>query len=272
MEADASVSLDLLVKSVLALGASRSEVRSVIAKAADTCITLTSSRAHTHVEARDVRVVRRALAGGPHSRHEPSPQPRLVDLPFGSSAALFFDRHLYQPLLACSQNDVVEVRPVALNDGERDFVRDLRTLWARERAPVGDGNDARGGSGGGAGGKAIGTATGLFTGVQLYLLRNQSRGRGVGFFEAGNFYPDFILWLVEGVGAESLGQASRWAGANRRPEASISTSSSSIPRDSAISRGQTTLNCVSPRRSRIWSGSWTSPRCRSTRSSSRARR
>ena len=30
-----------------------------------------------------------------------------------------------------------------------------------------------------------------------YLLRNMSR-RGIGFFEAGNFYPDFILWLVVG--------------------------------------------------------------------------
>ena len=29
------------------------------------------------------------------------------------------------------------------------------------------------------------------------LLRNLSKGRGVGFFEAGNFHPDFILWLVE---------------------------------------------------------------------------
>ena len=25
-----------------------------------------------------------------------------------------------------------------------------------------------------------------------------SRGRGVGFFEAGNFYPDFILWRLHG--------------------------------------------------------------------------
>jgi hypothetical protein len=32
----------------------------------------------------------------------------------------------------------------------------------------------------------------------MYLLRNRSRGKGIGFFEAGNFHPDFILWLVEG--------------------------------------------------------------------------
>src|SRR5699024_5737250 len=31
----------------------------------------------------------------------------------------------------------------------------------------------------------------------LFLLRNTSR-KGIGFFEANNFYPDFILWQVEG--------------------------------------------------------------------------
>jgi hypothetical protein len=33
-------------------------------------------------------------------------------------------------------------------------------------------------------------------GQELYLLRNLSRGKGVGFFEAGNFHPDFILWVL----------------------------------------------------------------------------
>jgi hypothetical protein len=33
-------------------------------------------------------------------------------------------------------------------------------------------------------------------GMELFLLRNQSRGKGIGFFEAGNFYPDFILWIL----------------------------------------------------------------------------
>ena len=28
--------------------------------------------------------------------------------------------------------------------------------------------------------------------------RRLSRGRGVGFFEAGNFHPDFIVWQIEG--------------------------------------------------------------------------
>lgn len=31
----------------------------------------------------------------------------------------------------------------------------------------------------------------------MYLLRNESK-KGLGFFEANNFYPDFILWILEG--------------------------------------------------------------------------
>lgn len=38
--------------------------------------------------------------------------------------------------------------------------------------------------------------TQFFEDKELYLLRNRSRGKGIGFFEAGNFYPDFILWLL----------------------------------------------------------------------------
>jgi hypothetical protein len=33
-------------------------------------------------------------------------------------------------------------------------------------------------------------------GMEIFLLRNQSRGKGVGFFEAGGFHPDFILWVL----------------------------------------------------------------------------
>ena len=34
---------------------------------------------------------------------------------------------------------------------------------------------------------------------EIFLLRNQSRGKGVGFYENEGFYPDFILWILEGV-------------------------------------------------------------------------
>ena len=60
-----------------------------------------------------------------------------------------------------------------LNKGERQFVEDLRAFHD---------NDG-----------------GFFKDKELYLLRNLSKGRGVGFFEAGNFHPDLILWLLVGI-------------------------------------------------------------------------
>jgi hypothetical protein len=68
--------------------------------------------------------------------------------------------------------NVVDISPAPLNKGERMFVEDLKAFH--------DGHAA------------------FFEGKELYLLRNLSKGRGVGFFEAGNFHPDFILWLLTG--------------------------------------------------------------------------
>lgn len=90
---------------------------------------------------------------------------------FRNLHALWFGRHLYQPLLHF-KSDFVDVSPVSLNEGEQEFVADLRAFY--------DGNPF------------------FFEDRELYLLRNMSRGRGIGFFEAGNFYPDFILWLLIG--------------------------------------------------------------------------
>jgi Type III restriction enzyme, res subunit len=88
---------------------------------------------------------------------------------FRGIKALWFGRHLYQPLLFLD-GGLVEISPVPLNKGERRFVDDLKAFH--------DANPA------------------FFAERELYLLRNMSKGRGVGFFEAGNFHPDFILWLV----------------------------------------------------------------------------
>ena len=93
------------------------------------------------------------------------------DWEFGNLNAFWFGQHLYQPLLHF-KSDFVEVCPVSLNDGERDFVTDLRKFYDEQKP--------------------------FFQKREMYLLRNMSRGRGIGFFEAGNFYPDFILWLIEG--------------------------------------------------------------------------
>ena len=90
-------------------------------------------------------------------------------LDLGNLKSIWFDRHLYQPLLFVQSNHV-EVSPVSLNDSEVAFVADLRDFY--------DANPT------------------FFKGRELYLLRNMSRGRGIGFFEAGNFHPDFLLWLL----------------------------------------------------------------------------
>lgn len=90
---------------------------------------------------------------------------------FSGMKAIWFGKHLYEPLLYLDQN-IVEVSPVPLNKGERNLVEDIKAYH--------DG---------------AGT---FFADKQLYLLRNLSKGRGVGFFEAGNFHPDFILWLIVG--------------------------------------------------------------------------
>jgi len=93
----------------------------------------------------------------------------LRNVEFQGLTTIMFGQHLYQPLVYVN-SDLIEVKPVPLNEGERDFVFDLQQFCTANKA--------------------------FFKDKELYLLRNMSRGRGIGFFEAGNFYPDFILWLL----------------------------------------------------------------------------
>jgi len=88
---------------------------------------------------------------------------------FRTIETVWFGQHLYQPLLHLGQK-VVEISPVSLNDGEKDFVLDLKTFHDKNKT--------------------------FFSDKELYVLRNQSKGKGIGFFEAGNFHPDFIVWLL----------------------------------------------------------------------------
>lgn len=94
---------------------------------------------------------------------------QFKDFEFQGINPIFFGRHLYQPLLYM-KNDLVEVKPVSLNEGERDFVLDLRDFCEKNKT--------------------------FFEGRELYLLRNMTQGRGIGFFDEGNYYPDFILWIL----------------------------------------------------------------------------
>ena len=97
-----------------------------------------------------------------------------------------FDKHLYMPLLYMTEKDDngqkpyvdrvsglpwLRVTPQPLNDGEKQFVDDLRQYCENHAEK--------------------------FAGKELFLLRNQSR-KGVGFFTDAGFYPDFIMWIKDG--------------------------------------------------------------------------
>lgn len=101
--------------------------------------------------------------------------------------AIRFDRHLYNPLLCMRDKDsygkktlrdqytnepFIKITPVALNVGESAFVEHVRKYYEAHKDDV-------------------------LRGKEVYLLRNESR-KGIGFFEANNFYPDFILWVNDG--------------------------------------------------------------------------
>lgn len=93
----------------------------------------------------------------------------LKDIDLGCGYAFYFDKHLYNPILSVQNNDLIEVKPICLNEGETKFVKDIRKYYESHKNELDD--------------------------CEFYLLRNRSRA-GIGFFEEGGFYPDFILWTV----------------------------------------------------------------------------
>jgi len=90
--------------------------------------------------------------------------------------ALLGGIHLYSPLLhmpdGAGATSRIKILPVALKDSEYDFVRHLHDHLLAHAAAM--------------------------AGKEFFLLRNKARGGGIGFFEAGGFYPDFILWVLDG--------------------------------------------------------------------------
>lgn len=95
-------------------------------------------------------------------------------LSVGDLSACLFGMHLYQPLFHLRNGGKITILPVGLNASEYQFVTDLKSWSESNKKRL----------------EAVG--------IELYLLRNMSRGKGVGFFEAGGFHPDFILWMVIG--------------------------------------------------------------------------
>lgn len=78
---------------------------------------------------------------------------------------------LFQPLIYMREK-VIRLSKFALQESEKTFVNDLVTYAQGEPALLQD--------------------------KEIYLLRNGTKTQGLGFFDAGGFYPDFILWLVDG--------------------------------------------------------------------------
>ena len=91
--------------------------------------------------------------------------------------AIAFPRHLYSPLLYARDGKALPFRMKPLSfdaPSEFRFVRDLQAFYE---------NPAN---------------AGCFRGVDMYLMRNAAKAsKGIGFAQAGNFYPDFLLWLVD---------------------------------------------------------------------------
>jgi superfamily II DNA or RNA helicase len=112
---------------------------------------------------RDLEGLKKAITSG---------QLPQLDWQHNGLKPILFSRHIYQPLFYQHKDakSGVAVKPVALNESENQFVCDLREYC--EGHPD------------------------FFADKEMFLLRNMSRGRGIGFFDAGNFHPDFILWLL----------------------------------------------------------------------------
>lgn len=100
----------------------------------------------------------------------------LYENNLGAPPRVYFEKHLYMPLVT-EEDDVAKYSPPGLNTGERTWIEHLRAFLGR---PMGH--------------------EFMEPDRELYVLRNQARGQGVGFQmkEGGRFYPDFILWLIDG--------------------------------------------------------------------------
>lgn len=94
----------------------------------------------------------------------------IYEWTLGDSHIFQIAQHLYQPLVYLEGTKAV-VKPLVLDEPhEYKFLDDLRHYLKQNPS--------------------------VTKSRQIYLLRNISR-KGYGFFEAGNFYPDFLFWILD---------------------------------------------------------------------------
>jgi len=95
------------------------------------------------------------------------------NLELGFFKSFYSYNHLYSPLLfKNNKRKDIKITPIELNEGEIKFVEDLEAYLKKNK------EDEK------------------FKNSEVSLLRNKSK-TGVGFFEDGGFYPDFILWILK---------------------------------------------------------------------------
>jgi len=82
---------------------------------------------------------------------------------------LYFDRHLYLPILLKGINRKIDkISPAGLEESEQDFLVNLKQYIEENKKK--------------------------FNGYEIFLLRNFPKA-GIGFFNLSGFYPDFIMWV-----------------------------------------------------------------------------
>lgn len=89
--------------------------------------------------------------------------------------SIHFDRHLYSPIATIAEGKKfkeIKTIPVRLNQGETIFLNHFREYT--KESP-------------------------LFKDKEVFILRNLSQ-KGLNFFmESASFYPDFIIWVIDGT-------------------------------------------------------------------------
>ncbi|MBV2225640.1 MAG: DEAD/DEAH box helicase family protein [Sphingobacterium mizutaii] len=100
--------------------------------------------------------------------------PAFTNVQIGTEVDAFDNLlHLYKPLIYVGKGykEKLQVSPIPLDASEKQFLNDLITY--------------------------VGSNPTSLEGKEVHVLRNQSK-KGLGFFTDGNnFYPDFIVWIVE---------------------------------------------------------------------------
>ncbi|EEV87638.1 Uncharacterized protein conserved in bacteria [Cardiobacterium hominis] len=92
-------------------------------------------------------------------------------------SAICFPAHLYYPIMVLEDKDNLPLKMQPLNMNVHSEIRFVRDLQAAHDS---------------------GELMRWTGGRDLYLLRNAAnKSKGLGFALAGNFYPDFLLWLVD---------------------------------------------------------------------------